>query len=82
MSQETKDTVYLLGQIDGRLGGVEESLKRIEGGFVTRVNSLEARLIELEAAKNQGIGKTAVLVSIGGTVGGFIASLLQKHFTT
>ena len=78
--EQSKELAYWMGQIDGKLASIDESIKRVETAHGGRLVGLETRVIDLEASKNQGIGQKLILMALGTTVGGFIVTVLQKHF--
>lgn len=65
-----------LGRLEAGLEAVIERLNKVNG----RLDKHDDKIEELEARKNQGIGKIAIISTVGATIFGLIGAIISGHY--
>jgi len=67
------DIKYILGEINGKLTGIQDRLDKINGS----IQRHEDRINALESFKDNFEGRMSIISAIGGFIGGIITILLN-----
>lgn len=65
-----------IGQLEGEMIAVKESLDRIEKAMTLGLERINARLAELEAKENQRKGALGLLMVLAATIGAGLSKLI------
>lgn len=77
MNESHDKVMYMLGQIDSKLNGINERLDKVNG----RLGKHDDKIDSLESFRDTANGKATIIGSMWGTVAGIGASVITWFIT-